>query len=98
MKRNKIIAGAIGVFLLLTAESCGPSDDRSGTVGNGTKPDGYLDATNVIVFRNADDVPNVVLFCIGKFRFASTLSGSNTESAMLIRLPEDDVACGGKPQ
>lgn len=92
-----LIAGA---FAVLALAGCGTATaDREG--GSGKEPDAMRDATSVTVYRNADSVPNVALFCVGKLRFASTLSGSDAgenKAATIIRIPEQDVECGGLPQ
>lgn len=58
-----------------------------------TQPDGHQDATQVIVWRNADQVPNVVTFCADGLAWASTLSSNGYKDPSLTRLPERDSRC-----
>lgn len=81
----------ICVLIALAACAETPSDDRTET-----KPDGYQDVTNVVIWRNADDVPNVATFCADHLAFASTLSSDGTKAPQLVRVPEHDSACGAQ--
>ena len=86
---------AAAVLLIPLAADCGTAtDDRTGP--NGTQPDGYSDATHVVVYRNADNVPNVATFCLGTTGWASTLSGGDQGSdkaATLVRFESYDKTC-----
>jgi hypothetical protein len=98
MKRIAALLTALLVALI----GCGASatDDRK--AGKGSEPDGYGDMTNVIVYRNADSVPNLALWCVGDHAFWSTLSGSDSgenKASQVIRAEDQDVPhCGRKPQ
>ena len=87
---------AAAALLFLTAASCAaPTNDRTGP--NGAQPDGYQDAQHVVVYRNADTVPNVAVFCLGAYGWASTLKadsgGAGSGSPSLVRFPEYDKVC-----
>jgi hypothetical protein len=97
-----VAVGLIGIALVLLLSACGSSatSDRPDSAG-GKNPDTTAAATRVTVYLNADDVPNVALFCIGEMRFASTLSGGDSgkdKSSALLRLPEQDGVCGAAPR
>lgn len=79
----------ITACLLLGASSCDePAQDRAKT-----EADGFQDATNVVVWRNADQVPNVVTFCADGLAWAATLSSDGYKTPNLLRLPERDSRC-----
>lgn len=84
--------GIVGV--LFGAAACGKDDvtqDRADP-----NPDHTDQATNVTVYYNVDNAPNVVGFCIGQYRFISTLSGGDqgdNKTAVLLRFPEQDTLC-----
>lgn len=93
-RRKRLTAAglAVAAFVLLSAESCDPpADDRQ--TGNGKAADSYADTTNVTVWRNADQIPNVALFCADGMRFASTLSSDGVKQPQLLRIPEQDKQC-----
>lgn len=91
MKKSLAFAALIlGAGLALTGCSTETVGDRSG--GEGTLADVYEDATNVIVYRNADSVPNVAYFCLGRQGWASTLSSPSKASA-LVRFVDYDATC-----
>lgn len=96
MKRR--LAAAIIVAGLVLAGCSSATQDRTG--GGGKNPDQFGEARNVRVYTNADSVPNVALFCLDTWAFASTLSGGDSgkdKSASLLRLPDMDAEyCGGK--
>ena len=87
----KVVIGlSIAGFLLLSAESCDqPATDRSDR-----QPDGYQDVTNVVIWKNADQVPNVATFCADKLAYAATLSSDGAKQPQLLRVPEHDAQCG----
>jgi hypothetical protein len=92
--KTKLLLG-LAALLLIPLQTCStPTDDRQGP--NGTQPDQYSDATHVTVYRNANNVPNVALFCLGPYGWASTLSsgdsGANKASA-LVRFESYDRVC-----
>lgn len=97
MNKKPILACVLAAGLILAGCSKATNEDR-GDVGNGSKPDSTSDATHVDLYRNADGVPTVILFCIGDLRFASTASslsdGSKSITPALLRLPEQDGMCG----
>ena len=75
---------------VLTAGSCdAPADDRPNIAA-----DGFQDATNVIIWRNADQVPNVATFCADRLAWAATLSSDGAKTPNLLRVPEHDSRCG----
>lgn len=96
-KSQKTLLAVSGLLLALTA--CTPSeadDDRKGSGGN--QPDKVADTTNVVIHRNADNVPNVAYFCSGPLGWASTLSGTDSggsKAASLVRLEAYDEVCAG---
>lgn len=96
MKRAALAVTAAATLILLSA--CGAASDRES--GSGDQPDKITDTTNVIVYRNADKVPNVATFCAGAYAFVSTLSATDAgenKPATLLRFPELDAGCpGGK--
>jgi len=90
---------ALPAVILLSASSCSQAtQDRTG--GAGKNPDQFGEAHNVRVYTNADSVPNVAIFCLDTWAWASTLSGGDSgtdKAATLVRLPEMDAEyCGGK--
>jgi hypothetical protein len=101
--KTPVVMAAVGL-LLLAGCSKATGEDRSDSVGAGRLPDTTQDATHVDLYRNADGVPTVILFCIGTMRFyssPSSLGGSSSRTYItpaLLRLPEQDAVCGGRPQ
>lgn len=98
MRRSLAALAAATALLMPLANECTgqPTGDRQGPAG--TQPDGYQDAQHVVVYRNADDVPNVAVFCLGPHGWASTLSGTDAaenKTAVLVRYPEYDKTCAG---
>jgi hypothetical protein len=90
----KKCAIALIMLGLIPLSSCQtPTNDRIN--GNKAEPDTYSDVTNVIVYRNANIVPNVATFCVGHYGFASTLNGGGDGSRgpSLVRFPELDKGC-----
>jgi len=86
-----LAVAALGLALTGCSETVG---DREGGAGKGA--DSYEDATNVVVYKNADNVPNVAHFCLGDYGWASTLSGGDSgkdKASALVRFPEYDVVC-----
>lgn len=100
-KTSAVAAAAVGLVLLT---GCGKAtaQDRVDAVGAGKDPDTTQDATHVDLYRNADGVPTVILFCIGTMRFYSSPSSLGTDSnrtyitPALARLPEQDAVCTDK--
>lgn len=94
---KKIITAGFAVAAAFTLAACGSAGgDR--TSGSGKGADAHQDVSKVTIWHNADEVPNVATFCVGKYRFASTLTGGKAESSMLVRLPEEDAICSGAAQ
>jgi hypothetical protein len=96
MNRKALVA--VAAALALTLAGCSAAvQDRTG--GSGKNPDQIGQARNVRVYANADDVPNVALFCLDTWAFASTLSGGDSgkdKASALLRLPDMDAEyCGG---
>lgn len=91
-KKTMMAALAAGVLALGLA-GCGsqPSDDRPNA-----DADAYKDATKVTIWRNADGVPNVAIFCADGLRFAATLSSDGAKQPQLVRVPEGDQECAGR--
>lgn len=89
--------GAVALSFALALTGCSQTvGDREG--GAGKQADSYEDATEVKVYKNADNVPNVAFFCLDGFGWASTLSGGDSgkdKAAALIRFPEYDPTCTG---
>lgn len=90
MRKANLWAGiAVAGVVLLGAQSCDtPSSDRENK-----RADGYADVYDVTIWRNADDVPNVAMFCVDGMRFASTLSADGVKQPQLVRIPEQDRRC-----
>lgn len=87
-------AGIASLAFLLTA--CGATAVQDRGSGGGKEPDRVGDASQVELYRNADNIPNVAYFCAGAYGWASTLSGGsgeNTKPPQLIRFPEYDEVC-----
>lgn len=86
---------AAAVLLIPLATTCGAAtDDRQG--GNGSQPDAFSNATHVVVYRNADSVPNLAYFCAGQYGWAATLTGTDAaenKPATIVRFPDYDAAC-----
>jgi hypothetical protein len=100
MKRRLIGLAAIAVLLAGCSEA---TQDR--TSGGGKSPDKTQDTWNVTVFKNADDTPNVVLFCINReapLAILSTLSGGDSgkdKASQIVPMPGLNVVyCGAKSQ
>ena len=93
-KRYLIPAAALAVALVTTAGSCQetPSADRSDEAG-GSDADNYSDTSDVTVYRNVDDAPNVISFCAGGVRFFSTLSSDGYKTPTLLAAPDDFQDC-----
>lgn len=89
------IVASLALCTMGATSSCGTAtDDRTGP--NGSQPDGFQDAQHVVVYRNADNVPNVAVFCLGAYGWASTLSGTDAgenKSSTLVRFESYDKTC-----
>lgn len=99
MNLRKTVPALLVAGVVLTGCSTA-TQDRPDSAG-GKEPDGTAAATQVVVYLNADNVPNVAFFCTGDLRWASTLSGGDSgkdKAATLIRIPEQDALCTGKPR
>jgi hypothetical protein len=94
---TRLVLLAASALLIPLAGSCSSAtEDRQGPAG--TQPDGFQDAQHVTVYRNADTVPNVATFCLGRYGWASTLKSSDSSSGggaapSLVRFPELDKVC-----
>jgi hypothetical protein len=98
MKRRTKVGGAIGggLTILVTLVACAGITTGDRTSGSGTQADSYQDARHVTVYNNADNVPNVAVFCLGPYGWASTLSGTDAgenKSAVLVRFESYDKTC-----
>lgn len=95
-----VLGGTLGIILLSASSCAQATQDRTGGAGN--QPDQFGEAKNVRVYTNADSVPNVALFCLDGWGFASTLSGGDSgkdKAATLLRLPDLDVSyCHNQPK
>ena len=94
--RARGVAAAAAVLaglpiLLFAGCSEQPSDDRTNK-----SADGFEDATKVVIVKNADQVPNIALFCADGLRFAATLSSDGAKQPQLVRVPEQDSMCSGR--
>lgn len=100
MKIKSLTAALVGAAVLLVGCGSSATDDRKS--GKGATPDGYKDITNVIVYRNADKVPNLALWCADDHAFWSTLSSGDSgvnKASTIIRAEDQDIPhCGRKPQ
>ena len=95
MKRTAGILAAVALSGALLAGCSSTTDDRS--TGNGKAADADKDVSNVIIWHNADNVPNVATFCVGQFHFATTLTGNGgaaSNKTSLVLLPDSETACG----
>lgn len=89
------LKSALAAVTLVTLTGCSAaSQDRS----TGKDPDVIKDATQVTVYLNADDVPNLAFWCTGALRWVGNLNTGNDRASFIQRFPEEDVLCGGKPQ
>ena len=73
----------IGAVTFIGACTDVPTADR---VEGGRQADDYADVTDVTIYRNVDNVPNVANFCAGGEEYAATLSVDGTRSPELIHL------------
>lgn len=106
--RYSLAIAAIPLAVLLSASSCGAPATQDRTSGGGKNPDLTADTTHVTVYLNADNVPNIALFCIdpgdghGPMAIMSTLSGTDTggnKASAITRMPDlNSTYCGGKPR
>lgn len=94
VRRGRAIAGLLGSAGLLLCGCAPTSADRLPEAG-GPTPDAFADATDVTVWRNVDNVPNVAMFCADGLRWAATLSDDGAKSPVLVRVPERDASCAG---
>lgn len=78
-----IVSGLIAFIIVLSACSDIPTADR---VEGGRQADTFVDATQVTLVRNVDNVPNVAIFCGAGERFAATLSVDGQRSPSLEHL------------
>lgn len=89
MPTDKRIALLLGAAVLLAG--CTTSAERE---DSGKPADTYADTSNVTVYRNVDNIPNVAMFCAGPYRFAATLNSADGKGrGQLLRLYEDDYIC-----
>jgi hypothetical protein len=99
VRARMLVVAVVTLLMPLAGECSTPTADRQGPAG--TQPDGYQDAQHVTVYRNADTVPNVATFCLGRYGWASTLKASGSSSSdssggaapSLVRFPELDKTC-----
>lgn len=97
--KKSLLSAAAAVALAVTLTACGSEADEDRTTG--TEPDELSDTTNVILYRNANRIPNVAYFCAGEYGWASTLSGTDSagsKAAALVRFPEYDKNCSAEPR
>lgn len=100
MPKKLLLAAAVSA-VVLTA-SCGQATaDR--TSGAGKEPDSAEDTWNVKVFNNANNIPNLALFCVNHadpIAILATLSGGDSgkdKSSNFTPRPELDASyCGGR--
>lgn len=96
---RRTLSLAVVAAAALSLSACAQADnDRSGSAG-GKNPDGLGNTSHVLVYRNADKVPNVAYFCAGPYGWASTLSGgdnSASKASSLVRFPDYDEKCKGE--
>ena len=100
---RRTLIGLAAVLVLLVGCSAPATNDR--TSGGGKDADTTLDTWNVTLFRNADKIPNVALFCIHRadpIAVMSSLSGGDTgvnKTASIVPIPKLDASyCGGRAQ
>ena len=92
---KRVTTALVAVGIMLAAAGCSAAREDRPSEAGGNQPDSWGDTTKVTVYRNVDKVPNIALFCVGKLRFASTLSGDR-EAGNILRLPEQDALCGAQ--
>lgn len=97
--KNLIRITLAGAALVALTACSAATQDRPDSAG-GKDPDNTLPASHVTVYLNADNVPNVAIFCTGQLAWASTLSGDDSgkdKASALVRLSElDAVICAAK--
>lgn len=71
MKKITVVIAVAGLALAGCGEYA--SQDRSEEAG-GRGADSYADTSNVTVWRNVDNVPNIATFCADGQKFWATLS------------------------
>lgn len=81
------IALTAGMLLLTGCDQV--TQDRQ----TGLQPDHAADTTNVTVWRNVDNAPNVIIFCADGLAFAATSSVDGQRQPQLLRLAERDGRC-----
>ena len=98
---RKLLVSLVAVLALVVGCSEPATNDR--TSGKGKDADITTDAWNVTLYRNADNIPNIALFCIHRedpIAVMSTLSGGDTginKTANIVPLPKLDASyCGGR--
>jgi hypothetical protein len=99
MRRDLRAALALCVIIIgiaLMGSSCQSLGDKGGV--EGAPPDGVADVDYSIVFRNADNYPNVNQICVAGLGFASTSTGRGESGGAtpLIRVPDWDPFCKTK--
>jgi hypothetical protein len=91
---KKFAIGLIAGLSIISLGACGSSTKQSVNQDRANvQPDSWGEATNVDAFKNADNVPTLVLFCAGGYRFYATLSSDGAKDPNLGRLPEQDGIC-----
>lgn len=89
---KKIVVAAIAAVIILGGSSCDEvTNDRQGE--GGILPDNVADTSQVTVWRNIDNAPNVITFCADGLAFAATTSVDGARQPQLLRLPERDQRC-----
>lgn len=88
-----LTALAVLAAFVATAGSCETATQDRQQGGN--KADEYMDVTEVVVWRNIDNAPNVVGFCAEGVRLLATLSLDGARSPALVVAPDFAQTCGG---
>lgn len=90
MRRRTAVALLVAALALTACEQT--TRDRSADAG-GHNPDHTSDTTDVTVWRNIDNAPNVVGFCADGVRFYTTLSVDGQRQPALVVAPDIAQDC-----
>lgn len=89
MNRTVVVMGVCIGVLTVSACSANRTDRGSGA-------DDFKDVSQVTVWRNIDDAPNLVMFCADSRAWVATLnSEDNTGRGFLVRDADADRRCQG---
>lgn len=81
---------AVAAALLMLAGCDQVTQDRQ---QGGPDPDRVADTSQVTVWRNVDNAPNLIVFCADGLAWAGTSSVDGARAPSLLRVPERDGRC-----